>query len=121
VLTSSSTRRADQEVGSPARLRPRPGGPWRSAPADGRHRRSGVASLPGMPPSPAEPLVAAPLGAGLINHSYRLDTPAGAFVLQRINGAVFPAPERIMDNLSALAAAAGEHPELGARPSRIST
>jgi len=74
-----------------------------------------------MPPSPAEPLVAAPLGAGLINHSYRLDTPAGAFVLQRINGAVFPAPERIMDNLSALAAAAGEHPELGARPSRIST
>jgi Ser/Thr protein kinase RdoA (MazF antagonist) len=63
----------------------------------------------------AEPLVAAPLGAGLINHSYRLDTPAGAFVLQRINGAVFPAPERIMDNLSALAVAAGEHPELGVR------
>ncbi len=63
----------------------------------------------------AEPPSIAPLGDGLINLSYRVDSPAGAFVLQRINGAVFAAPERIMDNLSALAAAAALQPELGVR------
>jgi hypothetical protein len=44
-----------------------------------------------------------------------VDTPAGAFVLQRINGAVFPAPERIMHNLAALHAASLAHPGLGVR------
>jgi Ser/Thr protein kinase RdoA (MazF antagonist) len=36
-------------------------------------------------------------------------------VLQRINGAVFPAPARIMDNLAALQAVAAAHPALGVR------
>jgi Ser/Thr protein kinase RdoA (MazF antagonist) len=63
----------------------------------------------------AAPLAVAPLGDGLINHTYRVQSPAGAFVLQRINGAVFPAPERIMDNLAALAAAAANRPELAVR------
>lgn len=61
------------------------------------------------------PLAVAPLGDGLINHSWRVQSAAGAFVLQRINGQVFPAPERIMDNLTALAAAAHERPELAVR------
>ncbi|WP_295880395.1 phosphotransferase enzyme family protein [uncultured Thiohalocapsa sp.] len=61
------------------------------------------------------PLTVAPLGDGLINHSWRVQSAAGAFVLQRINGQVFPAPERIMDNLTALAAAAQERPELAVR------
>jgi Ser/Thr protein kinase RdoA (MazF antagonist) len=60
-------------------------------------------------------LAVAPLGDGLINDTYRVDTPAGAFVLQRINGAVFPAPERIMHNLAALHAASLAHPGLGVR------
>jgi Ser/Thr protein kinase RdoA (MazF antagonist) len=63
----------------------------------------------------AAPLAVTPLGDGLINHSYRVDAPAGAFVLQRINGAVFPAPERIMANLARLEAAAAAHPELAVR------
>ncbi|MCG6939907.1 MAG: aminoglycoside phosphotransferase family protein [Thiohalocapsa sp.] len=67
------------------------------------------------------PLTVAPLGDGLINHTYRVDAPGAAFVLQRINGAVFPAPERIMDNLSALAAAAARHPELKVRLPALAT
>jgi Ser/Thr protein kinase RdoA (MazF antagonist) len=62
-----------------------------------------------------EALAVTPLGDGLINHSYRVQSPAGVFVLQRINGAVFPAPERIMHNLTALAAAAAGRPELAVR------
>ena len=60
-------------------------------------------------------LTVAPLGDGLINHSFRVAAPDGAYVLQRINGDVFPAPERIMDNLAALAAAATAEPALGVR------
>lgn len=69
----------------------------------------------------AVPLAVTPLGDGLINDSYRVQTPAGAFVLQRINGTVFPAPERIMTNLSALASAAAARPELGVRLPAVAT
>ena len=57
----------------------------------------------------------APLGAGLINATYRVDSNRGSFVLQRINPAIFPAPERIMANLLRLQAKSDEHPELGIR------
>lgn len=60
-------------------------------------------------------LAVAPLGDGLINDTYRVKAPVGAFVLQRINGAVFPAPERIMHNLAALHAASRAHAQLGVR------
>ena len=43
-----------------------------------------------------------PLGRGLINDTFCLDAGGQRYVLQRINGAVFPAPERIMDNLRVL-------------------
>jgi Ser/Thr protein kinase RdoA (MazF antagonist) len=39
------------------------------------------------------------LGRGLINDTFRVRSDHGCFVLQRINTDVFPAPERIMDNL----------------------
>ncbi len=45
------------------------------------------------------------LGRGLINDTFRVATQRGCFVLQRINDQVFPAPERIMDNLLRLQAA----------------
>ena len=57
----------------------------------------------------------APFGAGLINATYRADGAAGGFVLQRINGAVFPAPERIMDNLALLQSMTEDRPHLGVR------
>jgi Ser/Thr protein kinase RdoA (MazF antagonist) len=43
-----------------------------------------------------------PLGNGLINDTYLAVTPSGPFVLQRINPAVFAAPEQIMENLALL-------------------
>ncbi|MGD0958854.1 MAG: aminoglycoside phosphotransferase family protein [Methylomonas sp.] len=43
-----------------------------------------------------------PLGLGLINDSYRVDTVGGSFVLQRINNQVFPQPANIMANLRQL-------------------
>lgn len=43
-----------------------------------------------------------PLGQGLINDTYRVDTDNSAFVLQRINSHVFPSPERVMANLQQL-------------------
>jgi len=49
----------------------------------------------------------APLGCGLINDTYRLDAGGRRYVLQRINGRVFPEPERIMANLARLA----RHPD----------
>jgi len=55
------------------------------------------------------------LGAGLINATYRVDSAQGSFVLQRINEAVFPAPEHIMSNLSRLHAMATARQELGVR------
>ncbi|TRW96989.1 phosphotransferase enzyme family protein [Candidatus Methylobacter oryzae] len=42
------------------------------------------------------------LGNGLINDTYLVSTPSSSFVLQRINRAVFPAPEQIMANLTTL-------------------
>jgi Ser/Thr protein kinase RdoA (MazF antagonist) len=69
----------------------------------------------------AAPLAVTPLGEGLINHSYRVDAPGSAYVLQRINGAVFPQPERIMENLSALAAAALALPDSGVRLPTLAT
>ncbi|MGZ5050483.1 MAG: phosphotransferase enzyme family protein [Methylobacter sp.] len=42
------------------------------------------------------------LGNGLINDTYLAMTPASKFVLQRVNCAVFPEPEHIMENLAAL-------------------
>jgi Ser/Thr protein kinase RdoA (MazF antagonist) len=44
----------------------------------------------------------APLGEGLINDTFLVTTPDSAFVLQRINPQVFPAPEQIMSNLQQL-------------------
>lgn len=43
-----------------------------------------------------------PLGNGLINDSYLVSTKTASFVLQRINGQVFPEPELIMENLKTL-------------------
>ena len=43
-----------------------------------------------------------PLGQGLINDTYRVDSTSLSFVLQRINRTVFPRPEKIMANLSTL-------------------
>ena len=40
-----------------------------------------------------------PLGNGLINDTFLVTTASSRFVLQRINHAVFPAPEQIMANL----------------------
>lgn len=46
-----------------------------------------------------------PLGNGLINATFRVETAAASFVLQRINGHVFPKPELVMFNLERL----GQH------------
>ncbi len=46
-----------------------------------------------------------PLGRGLVNDTFSLQAGGRRYVLQRINGAVFPDPERIMSNLRVL----GEH------------
>ena len=43
-----------------------------------------------------------PLGNGLINDTFLVTTESSHFVLQRINSKVFPAPDRIMDNLITL-------------------
>jgi Ser/Thr protein kinase RdoA (MazF antagonist) len=43
-----------------------------------------------------------PLGRGLINDTFRVDTDQGRWVLQRVNGTVFPEPQRIMENLAVL-------------------
>ncbi|MGB5831686.1 MAG: aminoglycoside phosphotransferase family protein [Thiohalocapsa sp.] len=64
---------------------------------------------------PQASLDIAPLGAGLINTTYRVDSPQGSFVLQRVNGAVFPAPRCIMANLSRLQRLSAARPELEVR------
>lgn len=43
-----------------------------------------------------------PLGNGLINDTYLVETPSSPFVLQRISRSVFPEPEQIMANLAML-------------------
>ncbi|MBV5275563.1 MAG: aminoglycoside phosphotransferase family protein [Lamprocystis purpurea] len=45
-----------------------------------------------------------PLGKGLINDTFAVTTDSGRYVLQRVNQRVFPRAERIMANLSVLAA-----------------
>lgn len=50
------------------------------------------------------PLAIEPLGRGLINDSFRVTAGADRWVLQRINGQVFPDPEGIMANLYRLGA-----------------
>ena len=41
-------------------------------------------------------------GSGHINSTYRVDTPKGSFVLQRINHSVFKNPEQVMANITAV-------------------
>jgi Ser/Thr protein kinase RdoA (MazF antagonist) len=55
----------------------------------------------------------APLGQGLINATFALDTDAARYVLQRINRQVFPHPERIMANLAVLAGHLAHYPSPG--------
>ncbi len=59
------------------------------------------------------PISVAPLGQGLINATFALDTDAARYVLQRINGQVFPRPERIMANLGVLARHLARQPSPG--------
>lgn len=50
------------------------------------------------------PLTIEPLGRGLINETFRVTAGTDRWVLQRINGQVFPDPAGIMANLSRLGA-----------------
>ena len=54
---------------------------------------------------PARPRSVSPLGQGLINATFNIETDAGDYVLQCVNAKVFTEPERIMGNLQIL----GEH------------
>lgn len=64
----------------------------------------------------------APLGRGLINDTFRVDAGGRCYVLQRINGAVFPDPLRIMANIQALDRHVRQHPDPGLRvPALIPT
>lgn len=56
-----------------------------------------------------------PYGRGLINDTFRVAAGGSRYVLQRINGAVFPDPLRIMSNIQALDRQARLHPDLGFR------
>jgi Ser/Thr protein kinase RdoA (MazF antagonist) len=56
-----------------------------------------------------------PLGGGLINQSFLVEAGGGRWVLQRINGAIFPHPAGIMENLAALSAHLTRHPAAGLR------
>jgi Ser/Thr protein kinase RdoA (MazF antagonist) len=63
-----------------------------------------------------------PYGRGLINDTFRVAAGGTRYVLQRINGAVFPDPLRIMSNIQALDRQARQHPDLGFRvPALIAT
>ncbi len=63
-----------------------------------------------------------PYGRGLINDTFRVAAGGSCYVLQRINGAVFPDPLRIMSNIQALDRQARLHPDLGFRvPALIAT
>ena len=53
---------------------------------------------------PGPPGVPQPWGTGHINATYRLEAGGRAFLLQRINGAVFPDPEGLMANLQRVTA-----------------
>ncbi len=61
-----------------------------------QHRATpAILSAFGLPPQ-AE---AVPLSGGHINDTFAVDSPAGRFVLQRINRYVFPSPEDVMENI----------------------
>ena len=63
-----------------------------------------------------------PYGRGLINDTFRVAAGGKRYVLQRINGAVFPDPLRIMSNIQALDRQARQHADLGFRvPALIAT
>ncbi|HLT79544.1 MAG TPA: aminoglycoside phosphotransferase family protein [Cyclobacteriaceae bacterium] len=44
-----------------------------------------------------------PLSGGLINSTWHITTPSGAYILQRINHAIFKWPEKIDENISRIA------------------
>ncbi len=63
-----------------------------------------------------------PLGRGLINDTFSLEAGGQRYVLQRINGTVFPAPERIMANLRILSSHLSERGTMDLRvPALITT
>ncbi len=64
---------------------------------------------------PAPPETIEPYGRGLINDSYRVTAGGRRYLLQRINGSVFPDPPRIMANLAALARQAEAAADRGPR------
>ncbi len=43
-----------------------------------------------------------PFGNGLINDTYQIETHTNRFIMQRLNPAVFPQPEKLMNNLAIL-------------------
>jgi len=51
----------------------------------------------------AEDAVILPVQLGLINNTWKVETTAEAFILQKINGAVFKAPEAIAHNIDEVA------------------
>jgi len=56
-----------------------------------------------------------PYGGGLINATFLVAVKDARYILQRINDAVFPKPERIMSNLLVLARHVAAHAESGIR------
>ncbi|EGV18133.1 phosphotransferase enzyme family protein [Thiocapsa marina] len=92
---------------------------------DGVHQARTLASLGTIAeafeiPSPVETI--APYGRGLINDTFCVEAGGTRYVLQRINGAVFPDPLRIMSNIQALDRQARQHADLGFRvPALIAT
>jgi Ser/Thr protein kinase RdoA (MazF antagonist) len=56
-----------------------------------------------------------PYGNGLINDTFLVTAGDCAYILQRINGRVFPAPERIMANLAVLEEHLASQPGAGLR------
>lgn len=60
----------------------------------------------------AEELEVSTLGRGLINDSFLVQAASGRWVLQRLNGQVFPDPEGIMANLARLDAHLTRQPRL---------
>lgn len=64
---------------------------------------------------PEPPIAVTPLGQGLINATFALDTGSGRYVLQRVNRKIFPHPERIMANWGVLAEHLAKYPDPGIR------
>ena len=65
------------------------------------------------------PLSVQPLGAGLINETFRVSGPAGDHVLQRVNTRVFVNPDGIMANLERLQALSDSGGSQGLRLPRL--